>query len=163
MHLTGQTNRWQTNDRGHSESLAAWAQGLLILRRRLWTRYYHNKMPCSHGSNSTGSCRVNPLSAVSVVGGLWSNKQTWTCKQSTITKMLECNTGRYWLIFWTHSFGWLKWCTKCENFFVASIIPFVSFLHYWLYKLSENLDSLFLFELNFVPGVHLMISQHWYR
>ena len=55
VHWTGQTNRWQTNDRGHSRSwevrggailLLPW--GLLILRWQLWTRYYHN-MLCRMG------------------------------------------------------------------------------------------------------------------
>ena len=55
MHWTGQTNKWQTNDRSHSGLgeanggailLLRW--GLLILRWQLWTRYCH-KVPCCMG------------------------------------------------------------------------------------------------------------------
>ena len=52
---TGQTSRWQTNDRGHSGSGEAWVGailllpwGLLIHRWQWWTLYYR-KMPCHMG------------------------------------------------------------------------------------------------------------------
>ena len=48
VHWTGQTKRCLTNDRGHSELGEAWdgaiillPEGLLFLRWRLWTHYYH--------------------------------------------------------------------------------------------------------------------------
>ena len=53
MYWTDQTNRRQTNDRGHSgwgeasggaTLLLSW--GLLILWSRLWTRYYHKMLWC---------------------------------------------------------------------------------------------------------------------
>ena len=53
MHWTGQTNRWQTNDRGHSGSGEAWGGailispwGLLILWCCLWTHFYHKILCC---------------------------------------------------------------------------------------------------------------------
>ena len=46
VHWTGQTNRWQTNDIGHSRSGEAWSGAIFLLPWGLfWSRYYH-KMPC---------------------------------------------------------------------------------------------------------------------
>ena len=46
VYWTGHTNRWQTNDRGHSGSGGAWGGAILlspweliIIRWQLWTRY----------------------------------------------------------------------------------------------------------------------------